>query len=155
MKRIISGLLLALALSPSAFAASTDSHTVTVTVTAINEVSITGGNLTLTINSINPDGTLADATDATASLAWTTNEATKKITVATDVAAGAYTLAVEATGVTGGTSAGAVTLSTVATDFVTGISNTSGGGTLSYTASATAAAATGSDVHTVTYTITS
>lgn len=155
MTRTLSVLLLSFALAPAAFAASTDSHTVTVTVSAINEVAISGGNLTLTIDSALPGGAPAPVTDTSASLDWTTNEATKKITVATDLAAPIYALTVEATGASGGTAAGVVTLSNVATDFVTDISNTSGACGLTYTATAEASDAVGTEVNTVTYTITS
>jgi hypothetical protein len=135
-------------------AANSDNHQVTVTVSAVNEAAITGGNITLTINSATPGSDLDDATDATTSLAWTTNEASKKITVTGDQASPTFTLKVEATGVTGGTSAGQLTVTNSAQDFVTGVATTTGGATLSYTAQATAAQGTGSDVHTITYTLT-
>ncbi len=137
-----------------ASAASSDSHTVTVTVSAINELSIIGGNVTLAINSATAGSNPDDATDnTTCELAWTTNEASKKITVATSLAAPSFTLKVVAEHVSGGTAAAEVTLSTTAADFVTGVATTTGDCALSYTASATAAQGTGSDVHTVTYTI--
>jgi len=47
-----------------------------------------------------------------------------------------------------------VTLTTTAIDFVTGVATTTGTCDLSYVASATAAQGTGSDVHTVLYTLT-
>ncbi len=158
MKRIslllIVGLLFLLA-STAVFSQSTANHTVTVTVSIINEVAITGGNFTLTINTATSGSDPDDATDATTcDLSWTTNEATKKITVATDLAAPVFGLTVEAQNVSGGTAAAVVTLSTTATDFVTGISTTVGTCDLAYTASATAANGTGSDNHTVTYTLT-
>ncbi|MBD3336070.1 MAG: hypothetical protein GF355_11200 [Candidatus Eisenbacteria bacterium] len=154
-KRVCVCLLAAILASSAAPAGTTDSHTVTVNVSAINEVGITGGNITLTIDSATPGSEPNDASDATTcDLDWTTNEASKKITVATDLASPNFTLKVEAANVTGGTSAGQVTLSTTAQDFVTGISTTTGTCDLSYTASATAADGTGSDTHTVTYTIT-
>jgi len=40
--------------APPASAAESDSHTVTVQVTAINEIAVSGGNVTLTINSTIP-----------------------------------------------------------------------------------------------------
>lgn len=141
-------------LSPVAFAGSSDSHTVTVTVTAINEVAITGGNVTLTINSATAGSEPDAKQDTSTSLAWTSNQSNKKITVATDQAAPAFSLSATAASVTGGTSAGAVVLSTAAADFVTGIATTTGSCTLQYDASATAADGSGSDVHTVTFTLT-
>ena len=141
--------------APGIMAANTASHTVTVTVAAINELAITGGNLTLTINSATAGSEPDAVTDATTcDLDWTTNEATKKITVETDLASPDFTLNVTATNVTGGTAAGQVTVSDTAADFVTGISTTTGGCDLSYEGSATASDGTGSDVHTILYTLT-
>ncbi|MEW5768088.1 MAG: hypothetical protein AB1797_10790 [bacterium] len=148
--------VLGLGLARSAMADNIDAHMVTVTVNPINEVAISGGDLTLTINTAtagnNPDPV---TNSTTCDLDWTTNEATKKITVATDLLAPTFTLKVVAENVTGvGTAAPEVTLSITATNFVTGISTTIGGCDLKYTASATAAQGTGSDFHTVIYTLT-
>ena len=144
------------ALAGVAWAADNDSHTVTVQVNAVNELAISGGNLTLTISSATAGSDLDDATDnTTCDLAWTTNQATRKITVVTDLGSPTFTLKVVAQNVAGGGSAASeVTLSTTAADFVTGVSQATGSCDLAYTASATAAQGTGSDVHTVTYTVT-
>ena len=72
----------------------------------------------------------------------------------TNLASQNFTLKVLAQNVTGGTAAPEVTITNTATNFVTGIATTTGGCDLQYTASATAAQGTGSDVHTVTYTLT-
>lgn len=147
--------VLCLGLVGLALAGNTDNHSVTVQVNAINEVAISGGGITLTINSATA-GTEPDAVgdSTTCDLNWTTNESSKKITVATDNGAQNFTLKVWAKGVTGGAAAAEVTLSTTATEFVSGIANTTGGCGLRYIASATAAQGTGSDAHTVTYTLT-
>jgi len=155
---ILMAVVFLFSLSNPVFAADTDNHTVTVTVAAINEVAITGGAITLTIDTATAGGEPTNATDATCTLDWTTNELTKKITVETTVGVPPqnFTLQVQATGVTGGTSGGLLTLThaAAAQDFVTGVSQTIGDCTLSYTASATAAQGTGTDTHTVVYTIT-
>lgn len=154
-------LLAALALLLAAGAAvadGTDSHTVTVVVSAVNELAIDGGDVTLTVDSATAGSDLDTATDdTTASLLWTTNEAGRKITVQSslDSLLATYDLTVTATSVSGGTAAGAVTPSLIAQDFVTGISNTTGSAALSYRVAATAADGVGSDEHTITYTITS
>ena len=143
------------AFAGEALAADNDSHTVTVTVGAINELAVNGGNISLTLSPGVAGGDPIDATDdTTCDLVWTTNEATKKITAETNLGAPNFTLKVTAANVTGGTAAGEVTLSTVATDLVTGVAMTTGTCDLSYVASATAAQGTGSDVHTVLYTLT-
>ena len=146
---------LALILSGVAMAANNDNHQVTVQVSAINELAITGANLTLTINNATAGSEPDDATDSTTcDLLWTTNQASKKITVATSLASPNFTLKVVAQNVSGGSAASEVTLSTTAQDLVTAIATTIGDCDLAYTVSATAADGTGSDIHTVTYTIT-
>jgi len=159
MKRLIAvclAVVLVLGLGGVAVAANSDSHTVTVQVSAINELAITGGNLTLAINSATAGSEPDNATDSTTcDLLWTTNQASKKITVATGLTPQNFTLKVVAQNVSGGGSAASeVTLSTTAQDLVTAVATEIGSCDLAYTASATAAQGTGSDIHTVTYTIT-
>jgi hypothetical protein len=138
-----------------AYADNIANHTVTVQVDVINELEITGGNITLTVSTATAGQDPDDATNNACGLQWTTNEATKKITVATDQNAPNFTLKVVASGVSGGTAAAEVTLDdTSDQDFVTGISTTLGSCTVNYTAQATAAQGNGSVVHTVTYTLT-
>jgi hypothetical protein len=151
---IASVVIIILCAASTGLAADNDNHQVTVTVNVINELAVAGGNIVLTITTATPGLDPDDATDATTSLDWTTNDTGKKITAATDNAAPTFTLKVNATGVTGGTSAGQITLTTVATDYVTGVATTIGGCTSTYTASATAAQGNGSDVHVVTFTLT-
>ena len=131
-----------------------DNHSVTITVGAINEMAIVGGNISLNITAASPGSEPTPVSDnTTCDLNWTTNEASKKITVGTSLVSPNYTLTVLAENVNGGTAAALVTLSTIAADFVTGISNVIGTADLGYTASATSASGAGSDAHTVTYTI--
>lgn len=157
MKKL-AGLFLAFAIfamTSLAYSQANDNHTVTITVAAINEMSIVGGNIDLTINAASPGSDPTPVGDnTTCDLNWTTNEASKKITVGTSLASPNYTLTVVAENISGGTAAASVTLSTTATDFVTSISNVFGTCDLGYTASATTANGAGSDAHTVTYTIT-
>ncbi len=151
---VLASTVLTLGFAWIAVAANSANHQITVTVNSINELAITGGNKTLTISTATAGSNPNAATNAECTMAWTTNDTTKKITVVTSLASPKFTLKVTATGVTGGTAAPQVTLSTTAQNFVTGVATTTGGCTLSYVASATAAQGTGSDVHTVTYTIT-
>lgn len=154
---VVMAVILALGLTVAAMAANTDNHTVTVQVNAINEIATAGGNLALTINTATAGSNPDNAVDnTTCDLDWTTNEASKKITVVSSLslAAQSFTLKAVAQNVTGGTAASEVTLSDTAADFVTGIATTIGGGDLQYTASALASEGTGSDAHTVTYTVT-
>jgi hypothetical protein len=154
MRKVLASVLASFAIGASALGADTANHTVTVTVSAVNEVAISGGNVALAINGGTAAGpaTASDAT--TADLLWSTNESDKKITVASSLATINYPLTVEALNATGGTVGPALTLSDTAQDLVTGISLNSGSADLAYTVSATAAGGTGSEAHTVTYTIT-
>lgn len=139
-------------------ALNTDSHLVTVTVVEINEIAVIGGGITLTINSAVAGSEPTPVTDTTCDLCWTTNGTGKKITVKTNQGSPTFTLTVLPTSISalgGGTAVGApVTLSTTDIDFITAISIVAASCDLEYTASATAAQGTGSEVHTVTYTIT-
>jgi hypothetical protein len=156
-KFLLPAAVLALVLCGVAMGANTDNHTVTVTVSAINELDVTGGNITLTINTAIAGSNPTDAVDSTTcDLDWTTNEASKKITVVSNLSAATqkFTLKVLAQNVTGGTAASEVTIDDSADDFITGVATTVGGCDLRYTGSATAAEGTGSDVHTITYTLT-
>lgn len=132
----------------------TASHTVRVVVEPINEVSLEGGDLTLTIDSAVAGAQPDEAVDSNVRLLWTTNERNRKIIVETDRTSTAFRLTIEAKGVTGGTSAGPVVLGSTPRDLVVGISNTVGSADLHYAASATTEAGAGREVHTVSFTIT-
>lgn len=140
-------------------AAQSDTQVVTIVVADINEIAVSSGTLSLTINSAtagsNPD---AD-TDATTTYDITTNGSSKKITAALGSAyATGISLALTLGAPTGASSSGAVTLTTVAQDMVTGITKLAETGvSISYTASATAAAVSNGagEAQTVTLTITS
>jgi hypothetical protein len=146
--------LLLVCCAPALFGSGSDSHTVTVTVESINELAVSGGNITLTIDAATAGSEPDPVVDATTGLTWTTNELGKKITAATSVGSPSFTLRVEAIGVSGGTSTGVVTLSTTPQDLVNGVSSTTGSCTSRYSASATAASGIGSDIHTITLTLT-
>ncbi len=141
-------------LASAASAAQSASHTVTVQVNAISELTLTGGDMTLTLNTATAGGQPDSVVSAPCALAWTANQANARITVETSLASPTFTLKVVAQGLTGGAAAPEVTLSNTAADFITGAGNTTGACSLRYTAYATAAQGTGSDVHTVTYTLT-
>jgi hypothetical protein len=152
-KRILGFTLAALLVPAAALAGNTATQSVTVTVSSIDEVAVTGGAVTLTINSATAGSEPDAASDSTTGLAWTTNDAGQKITVETDLASPTFTLQVLATGVTGGSAALEQTVSHTAADFITGMSAQTGGCTLQYDASASAAQGTGSDGHTITFTM--
>ena len=145
----------------TAMATDSDSHQVTITVSTINEIDVAGGDTPEPAVTLEIDTAVAgeeptdSAPDTSTTLKWTTNAASKKITVQINLAYPAVTLTVEAIGSTAGTPVvGVVTLSAVASNFITGMGKTKGSCTLQYIASATVAADPSNYVYTVTYTIT-
>ncbi|MBN2414295.1 hypothetical protein JXO52_00550 [bacterium] len=163
MKRftLIAVMIIAL-FSFAAVGMAQDNHTVTVAVSAVNEIDVSDAEVVLTINSATAGSDLDAATDATSTLDWTTNQASRKITVAINSAySTGLTVTVTAgtpsgTGTAVGTVSGsAVTLSTTAADLVTAISNAYAQCSLTYEASASVTAGViSSESRTVTYTIT-
>jgi len=141
----------------SAFASNSATQTVTFAVSAINEISVSGNPGALTVNTATAGSAPNAVSDASSTYAITTNEASRKITVAIDLAMpDGVTLTAALAAPTGGTSTGAVTLSTVAADAVTGISTLNESGkSITYGLSATSAAGTqNSASRTVTLTVT-
>jgi len=144
----------------TAMATDSDSHQVTITVSTINEIDVAGGDTPEPAVTLEIDTAVAgeeptdSAPDTSTTLKWTTNAASKKITVQINLAYPEVTLTVEAIGSTAGTPVGVVTLSAVASNFITGMGKTKGSCTLQYIASATVAADPISYVYLVTYTIT-
>lgn len=155
----IVGALSMLFIAGPAMAGDSDTQTVNYEVTAINEISIDGDAVTLTVNSATAGEAPTQATDSD-SYAITTNvvsPATKKITAAidSDMPAG-LTLKINVTAPsTAGTSSGPTTLSATAEDVVTGISAVNEADiSMEYTLDATVAAGVvAPDTKTVTLTI--
>jgi len=146
-----------LACSAGAWAGDTATQSVTATVSAINEISITGGPVTLNVNSATAGSQPTDATNSATSYAITTNvtgPATKKITAQIDGnTVSGVTLKIALTSPGSGTPAAAQTLSTTPQSVLTAISAVAGSGTVTYTLSATVAAAIGSQTKIVTLTL--
>lgn len=131
---------LVVTVAPALLALDTVNHTVNVTITAVNEIAV-AGTVELSVSSATAGEDLASDSDALSTLDWTTNGASKKITVATQAAPGC-TLTVEATDVTKtGTGtcspAAAVTLSTTPVLFLDAVGQTYGDCKLSYVLAAT------------------
>ena len=121
--------------------ANTATHQVTIKIIAVDELTISGDNITLPVNSTITGSVLKDATDNTCSLDWVTNSPNnKKITgqLDADYSVG-MSLAVSAT-VTGGNGAGTgqqTLMNTSAVDIVTGMHNEKDGSSVvDYTTSA-------------------
>ena len=130
-------------------------HTVTVQVSQITLVKVTSGtvNLNIAAASVVAGQDQMSVTDQSTGLLWGVNGSARKITVATNLAAPHYTLEIQALSPTQGTAAPQVTLKTTAQDFLLNIGRSSGTSTLQYTGVALASQGTGSDAHTITFTV--
>lgn len=127
------------------------------------DVAILSGDVSLTVTTAAAGQQPSAVIDESAQLEWTTllTDPVKKIIAQTNLAGANFTLSVRAVSISSGdgTGAGAVVLSTTPADLVVdvpaGIEAVDPGTcTLRYTASATAASGSGSDHHSVTFTIT-
>jgi hypothetical protein len=133
----------------------TATNAITVKVQAITIVQITGSIVNLTVSGSNAIAGQNQmmTTDQTSTLSWGINSSLKKITVNTSLAAPKFTLQLVAVSPTVGTAASQVTLSTTANDLVLNIGRSSGSCGLLYTAVALASQGTGTDSHTITFTV--
>lgn len=126
------------------------------------DVSVLNGDVELTISSATAGQQPNPVTDEVCQLQWSTlvSDPTQKITVRTNLATPGFSLIVRAVNVSAGdgAAAGDISLSTTATDFIVDIPagvpvGDPGTCTVRYTASSTASDGTGTDIHTVTFTI--
>ena len=133
----------------------TASNTITVIVQPITVLQLSAGIVNLTISGSNAIAgqDQMTTTDQTSSLSWGTNSSLQKITASTSLATPLYTLELVAVNPTSGTAASQMTLSTTAADLVLNIGRTSGSCALLYTGIALASQGTGSDAHTITFTV--
>ena len=134
-----------------------DFHTVTVTVATITAVQVSLGSVSLSITgagAVAGQDNIGTVVDQTTNLLWGVNSANRKISARTNLGAPRFALKLVALNPTQGTAMPEVTLSTTATDFLTNIGRSSGTCTLRYTGVALASQGTGTDSHTVTFTVT-
>ena len=131
------------------------SHTVTVAVSTITLVQVSSGVVNITISGANAVAgqDLMTITNTATNLLWGINSSLKKVTVGTSLGAPLFTLKLLAVSPSQGTAAPEVTLSTTATDFLLNVGRSSGTSVLQYTAEALASQGTGSDAHTITFTV--
>lgn len=131
------------------------SHTVTVSVSSITVLQLSAGAVNLNVSgaSVAAGQDLMTVTSDAAQLLWGTNSSLKKITVQTNLLSPQYALKIEAVNPTKGTAAAQVTVASVARDLMLNIGRSSGTATLRYSAEALASQGTGTDSHTLTFTI--
>ncbi len=133
----------------------TATNTVTVHVQLITALQISAGIVNLNISGSNAIAGQNQmmTTDQTSTLLWGTNSSLKKITVNTSLASPLFTLQLVALNPTVGTASSQVTLSTTANDLLLNVGRSSGSCGLMYTAIALASQGTGTDSHTITFTV--
>ncbi|MBI3579412.1 MAG: hypothetical protein HY089_08415, partial [Ignavibacteriales bacterium] len=131
------------------------SHTITVVVNTITMVSVSASSVSMTITGT---GAIAGqdqmtVTNSSTSLLWGVNSSLKKITAQTNLGAPLFAMNLLAASPTAGTAAPEITLSATPTDLLTNIGRSLGSCTLQYTGVALASQGTGTDSHTITFTI--
>ncbi|MEK6649482.1 MAG: hypothetical protein AABY75_00765 [Bacteroidota bacterium] len=150
-------LLLVLAVTPPARAQYGSAvNGVTVNVNAITQIRVIGGAVGFNITDaivVAGQNTMTLTNSAT-QLQWATNSGSRKITVQTNLGSQLFALRLLATSPTQGSSSPEVTVSTIPTDHMLNIGRTLGSCTLLYTAEALATQGTGTDIHTITFTVT-
>ncbi len=131
------------------------SHTMTVQVQEITGIQVNIGSINMAISGADAVAGQDDMTtiDQSSTLLWGINGNTKKITVQTALATPTFTLKVLALTPTQGTAAPEVTLNTTAQDFLLSVGRSSGNCILKYTGVAFASQGTGTDAHTITFTV--
>ena len=147
-------LFLILILSVSATSYAVDQN-VEITVNPINELIVSNSDVALSINSASAGSDPVAATDTSTTMSYTTNQSDKKITaVLNNPYSTGLTLEVEVES-DSGTSQDPVPLSTTAVDVITDLSNAADAEQqITYTASATVEASSGTQSQIVTFTIT-
>ncbi|MCI0706277.1 MAG: hypothetical protein L0Y80_02165 [Ignavibacteriae bacterium] len=134
----------------------TDNHQVTVQVSTITMVSVDISSISMTITGAGvPAGQdQMTATNTSSKLRWGVNSSSRKITAQTNLATPLFALNLLAVSPTQGTAAAEATLSTTAQDIMLNIGRSLGECTLQYTGIALASQGTGTDSHTITFTVT-
>ena len=134
---------------------ASDNHTVTVQVAEISVIDVTASTLNLNMldGDIQVGRDLMTVTDQSSSIFWGTNGSSRKITVTTDLATPLFELRMVAVNPTRGTPAPEFVLSTTPQDLVLDVGRSLGSSLLQYTGVAYASQGTGTDMHTITFTI--
>ncbi len=149
-------LLLPAVFSPEAYGQPlTTGHTITVTIQPITVLQVTAGIVNLGITGANAIAGQDQmiVTDQSSSLQWGTNSSLRKVTANSNLSAPLFTLKLLAVNPTAGNAGTEVTLSTIAGDLLLNIGRSSGSCVLRYTAIALASQGTGTDSHTITFTV--
>lgn len=142
--------------SASAQVYGTDIQTVGVQVSPITVLSVQGGAVTLSLSDANVTAGVDEMVvqDQATRLLWGTNSSGRKITAQSSLATPQFTLRLAAVNPTRGTSAAEMALDATARDLLLNIGRSQGSCTLRYTGTALASQGAGTDVHSITFTVT-
>ncbi len=145
----------AITLPGGSLLAQSANHTVTVQVNSITAVQVTAGTVNLNITNAEAVAgqDLLTVTDQSTSLLWGINSGNRKITASSNLASPVYTLQLVAVNPTRGSAQPQFTLNSLPHDLLRDVGRSSGTCTLRYTGSALASQGTGSDLHTITFTV--
>ncbi len=141
--------------SLDASAQSTDNQTVTIQVAEISVIDVTVSSLNLDVlaGDILVGRDLMTITDQSSSLLWGTNGGSRKITAGTSLASPKFELRLFASNSSRGTPSPEFALSTIPQDLLLDIGRSLGSCVLRYTGIAYASQGTGTDIHTISFTI--
>ncbi|MBI4429916.1 MAG: hypothetical protein HY562_12455 [Ignavibacteriales bacterium] len=138
---------------------SSAKQVLTLQVLELNKIDLVGTNLTLTINSVEPgDWMPSPEVNTNTTLVWTSNCASKKISVASSNASSRFALKVSTVDLSpgAGLTTSEVSFSDDATrDLIVGVGKSAGKCQLRFTAVANEKQGTGADAYVITFTITS
>lgn len=132
-----------------------DHHTVMVVVQPVSVLQTSVSTVQLPLNGagLTAGQDAMSVSDQTTVLLWGTNSSLQKISVRTNLTAQKFVTKALAVAPTAGTAASEVTLSAVDKDLVLAVGRSAGSATIRYTGIALASQGTGSDIHTITFTI--
>lgn len=155
MKSLITIALLLLAPSLSSAQFGSANHAVTVQVSAITVIQVSAGSVNLNIagSSAVAGQDQMSVSDESTTLLWGTNSSGRKITVNSSLATPTFTLKALAVNPTQGSPAAEASLTSTPVDFMLNIGRSLGSCLIRYTGIALASQGTGTDSHTITFTI--
>lgn len=155
MKPLISIALLLLTPSLSLAQFASANHAVTVQVSAITVLQVSAGSVNLNIASSSAVAgqDMMSVTDQSTTLLWGTNSSARKVTVSSSLTTPTFTLKALAVNPTQGSPAAEATLTSTPVDFMLNIGRSLGSCLIRYTGIALASQGTGTDSHTITFTI--
>lgn len=131
-------------------------HTISVQVAPITVMTVQGGTVAMNVTNANVTAGVDAITiqDQSSKLLWGTNSSARKITAQSSLAAPLFELRLVATSPTRGTPGPEMVLGTTPKNLMLDIGRSLGNCTLRYTGTALASRGIGTDIHTITFTVT-